>query len=343
MKLSRFYIYTHRRDPDGICSGAIMKRYCEKNNFENMLDFASYGPPFEETLDDMKSIPPNSKIVFADFSIDEEQVEKTYSVFSELLKNECEIYWYDHHNWNRKAEKVSKMLTKFVLDKSLCGAELVQKEYMPKDRVSLALAKIARDHDIDVWKYNVPRPSYALTFPLSDIITYYNYLGREDRSFRRKLLNELVNFLANSKPKQLLRSSSKKPHLNHKLENDLEFYTKEKALKLKECLNTSILYNIKNYKVVLGRADEMLPSSDTGRYLLSNTDADLSVVVYPKGTLSFRRNNPTILCDEIARVFGGGGHEAAAGAHLNYELKSEEDFEKARSEIIKKLRNYLRN
>ncbi len=340
---TKTFVYSHRRDPDGICSAAILKRHLGN---EGVIDFIDFDPVSElmDTFKEMEGLQKNSTIIIADFSVDPGVWNRVEPILKNLKeKNGCKIEWSDHHKWDEGLLKEMGRYAEMNVAKSTesCGAELVYKKYMKGDKVSEALAKVGRDHDIDAWLHKPPKPAYALTFPLADLIIYRNYMAGGDRAGRRKLLNELVDKLAEASEEKLLNTDfGKSPFWDPEMEKEWKGYKKWEAEKFEECSRTADVMTAGKYKYVLGRPDDLLSTSMSSSRLLEKfTDADFSIVVYGDGKMSMRRRNGEIKCNEIAALFGGAGHEYAAGGRMEFPVKKEEDYQKAKSVIAGRVAN----
>lgn len=74
-----------------------------------------------------------------------------------------------------------------------------------------------------------------------------------------------------------------------------------------------------NHLIGVVFADQYI--SELGHVLCeANPLLDFVAIINPKGTVSFRSINPFIDLSEIALRYGGGGHTAAAGCPLTYDL-----------------------
>lgn len=338
------FVYSHRRDPDGICSAAILKRHLGS---DGEIDFIDYDPVSElmDTFKEMEGLPKNSTIIIADFGVDPNVWEQVEPIIKNLKeKNGCKIEWSDHHKWDEGLLKEMEKYAEMNVVKSMeaCGAELVYKKYMKGDKPSEALAKVGRDHDIDAWTRKPPKPAYALTFPLADLITYYNWLGVENRPKRRELLGRLADKLAKAPEEKLLNTDFGRPFWDAEMEHDLKEYEKVKEKKLDEFLGNAEVLGAGKYNFVLGRPDVLLSTSVAGDKILEKFDkADFAVIVYEDGKMSMRRRNGEIKCNEIAALFGGAGHEYAAGGRMGFPVKSKEDYQRAKSEIAGRISRAL--
>lgn len=333
------FAYTHRVDCDGICSAAILKRYIRKEGLKGTIDFINYEPQSEarEIFGKIGELGGGSAVIIADFGYDDILSDLAERSFKKLKDRGGRIVWLDHHKWDEGGLKRLSQFAEIKLARSdeFCGAELVYREYMKDDGVSEALAKLGRDADIDAWRTNPPKPAYALTKPISNLITYYNYLGDGDHEKQWALLSELVDKLADATASQILSNGFDKPLWDEKLESDYRKYIILELYKLEECLSDAEVFSSGGYRCAVSLADDVISTTIAGNSLISRYNADLSLVFYRNGKLGVRRNNSRldIKCNEIAKLFGGGGHEYAAGGHLNLEIKNAADKSRAKSEI----------
>ncbi len=336
MKVS---VYTHRVDCDGICSAAILKRYIEKENFEGRIDFINYDPPGElaEIFKEIGDLDSEATAIIADFGCSGGIESLAETAFRKLKSKGGNIVWLDHHKWDDGGRQNLSRFAKIRLSGSreFCGAELSYLEYMKDDKISEALAKLGRDADIDMWKTDPPSPTYALTLPIGNIITYYNYLGGKDREKRRKLLSSLVDKLSKVSLQQILNKDFKQPLWDKDLENDWEKYRGLEVSKLEECLSTAETFKSGSYSCSIGFADDIISSSLACGSLLTKGNTQIAFAFHQDGRLSIRRDNSRldIKCNKIAKLFGGGGHEYAAGGNLGMEIQNTEDISKAKELI----------
>ncbi len=333
-------VYTHRIDCDGICSAAILKRYIEKEHLEGKIDFINYDPIGElaQIFEEIGDLDGDSNVIIADFGYNNYVESLAEAAFKKLKSKGGNIVWLDHHKWEESGKQKLSNLAKIRLSRSneFCGAELSYLEYMKDDKTSEALAKLGRDADLDMWKTNPPSATYALTLPVGNLITYYNYLGGKDRGKRRRLLLGLVDKLSSASLQQILNKDFKQPLWDKDLENDWKKYRELEVSKLEECLSTAETFKSGSYSCSIGFADEIISSTLAGISLLNKDKTQIAFVFYQDGRLSVRRDDskPEIKCNDIAKLFNGGGHEYAAGGNLGMEIQTPEDISKAK-ELIK--------
>jgi oligoribonuclease NrnB/cAMP/cGMP phosphodiesterase (DHH superfamily) len=332
-------VYTHRIDCDGICSAAILKRYLEKENLEGRIDFINYDPVGEltQTFSGIGELDGDSTVIIADFGYNSLVETLAEAAFKKLKSKGGKIVWLDHHKWEDSGKQKLSDFAKIRLSRSdeFCGAELSYLEYMKDENISEALAKLGRDADLEMWKTNPPSATYALTLPVENLITYYNYLGGKDMEKRRQLLLGLVDKLSKASLQQILNKDFKQPLWDKELKRDWEKYRELEVSKLEECLLNSETFKVGTYNCAVGLADDIISSTLACRSLLNKYNTQIAFVFYQDGRLSVRRDDSRkdIKCNEIAKLFNGGGHEYAAGGNAGIEIKNTEDIAKVKELI----------
>lgn len=338
------FVYTHRVDCDGMCSAAILKRYISKKKSEGKIGFIDYGEAAEKAFSEIESLGKDSDVIIADFGCDKDLLKTAEKAITSLNTNGGSLTWLDHHKWDESAVKKISPMAKVRLSKSdeFCGAELSYLEYMKDDSLSQSLAKVGRDSDIDMWKTSPPSPKYAITQPLADLITYYNYLGRDDENKRNDLLLSIVDKLADAPSDVILSKDTAHPFWDALMEEGYREYKTLESSKLEDCLKKANTFNAGGHSYVMSFADRLLSSTTAGNALLREYDTDVAIVLRDTGVLSFRRNNGTkdVKCDGLAKLFGGGGHEFAAGGRLEYGITDEASKNRAEKEIESRIRSY---
>jgi oligoribonuclease NrnB/cAMP/cGMP phosphodiesterase (DHH superfamily) len=312
MQMENLCIFTHKRDLDGICSAAILKRYAKMHGIKHTIELIDYHP-LGKLLRKFKKIGKLKGwfVIIADFCLNESVAKSSVSILS---KSGCKIFWYDHHRWNKNVKNmVKKIVEKLVINRKLCAAEIVQKFYM-NDEVSKRLAEMARDQDFYIRKNRV-------ACKLSDLITYYDFLEEG------KLL-------------ALIQKFSEGIFWEKSLEKEWKKYKKIKEVKLKELSKTTILRNLHRYKIGFAFVENFLSGSDACQYLLKKFGVDLAFAIFKNGKVSIRRMNKRIKCNEIGKLLGGGGHEFAAGASIN-RLKNKREYKNVVKKIVKLLEKHV--
>ncbi|MEM3832788.1 MAG: DHH family phosphoesterase [Thermoprotei archaeon] len=294
------YIFSHRKDCDGIMSAAVYLR----NNKETKIYFTNYGD--EEALRMIKimkeasHINENGNIIISDIGINRSTSPIIIEELKELKQKGWNIIWVDHHQWpDDLKHEVSKYAT-LIIDTTKCATEIMNIIFC-NDEICNMLASIARDSDFHL---NL----YTITELLKDIIAYYNYLKNDE------LLVQLTHKL------------SQGIFWDYTMQKEREKYIIEKKDAIKKLSSNIITSTIKGYKIAIGFAHDLLASSDALDVIDQKTNADISIVVHEKGTLTIKKREGTnILCNKIAEYFNGGGHKFIAGGRLPLEIISKDD------------------
>ncbi len=335
-----WYIYTHKKDLDGITSAAIMQRYLDKNKIAGHIDFIDYSPLEElmEIFAGVTKIPKDSTLVLVDFGANKTMESTALKAFEELHDKNVKIYWLDHHTWDTKFKDALSKYAEITISgsKEHCGAELTYAKFMHDDSISEGLAKLGRDADLDMWEKQPPFPNFGLTECLGNVITYYNYISRGDIRKRQELLFYIVKKLSTASLERILTKDFKNPFLDERLKEDYFAYKRLEESELRKCVDSAENVKFGKYKVVLGFAEPIISTTISGRNLISRYNADVAIVLSEYGSFGIRRSNERIEvdCGAIARLFNGGGHVFAAGGELGFKIKNKEDLEKAK-ELIK--------
>ncbi len=344
----KMFVYTHRIDCDGLCSAAILKRYMDSKGIDGNIDFINYDPPedLERIFRNISEMNGDSEVIIADFGYNDNLKDYADSCIKKFSSNGGKLAWLDHHKWDNTFLENLRKHADITLAKSdeLCGAELVYNRYMKGDDVSEAIAKIGRDSDIDEWKTSPPKAKYSLTDPLGSLITYYNYLGTDNKTERRDLLMSIVDKLSTASLDDILSTDFDGPLFDGKLERDWNEYKHLSELKMKECIDNATEFSVGGDRYVVGFSDRILSSSYSGNGLIRQYNADVSIVFHNDGGMSFRRssNNSAIKCDRLANLFEGGGHEYASGGRMHIRIKDDKDISEAKKLIERTIRNFYK-
>ncbi len=303
-------VFTHSRALDGVASAAILARYLEGQGREVKVDFIDYVTQYED-LDRMRTLG-DTDIYIADFAFDDAE---QYAVFDEIEANGNRVaYWNDHHPHK---DGVNEAITRYAEIADLrgprphCGAEIAQQRYLPNDTVARELAELA--HDNDFWERNIENAN-----KLADVIA-----SGYDK-------NKLVSYLKHGET------------WNPELEQAWKAYDTKRNDAYDRLSEKAEVTEYGMTSCVISLADEMLATSDAGDYLLNKYDTEMSITLYRDGRMAFRRaEGGTVDLTEVARMFGGGGHPYAAGAHFDEEIQDDTAYAYARDKVDTKLSEYF--
>ncbi len=269
-----------------------------RSNKEAKIYFTNYGE--EETFKMVKvmkevSYTSNGNIIISDIGINRSTSPIIIEELKELKQRGWSVVWVDHHQWPDDLKHEISKYARLIIDTSKCATEIMSATFC-NDEICRELASIARDSDFHL---NL----YVITELLKDIIAYYNYLKNDD------LLVQLAQKLAQG------------IFWDYTMQKEWEQYIMEKKDAIKKLSSNIITSTIKGYKIAIGFAHDLLASSDALDVIDQKTNADISIIVHEKGTLTIKRREGTnILCNKIAEYFNGGGHQFIAGGKLPPEI-----------------------
>jgi oligoribonuclease NrnB/cAMP/cGMP phosphodiesterase (DHH superfamily) len=291
-----------------------------RSNKETKVYFTNYGE--EETFKMVKAMKEISytsehgNIIISDIGVNRSTSPIIIEELKELKQKGWNIIWVDHHQWPDDLKHEMSKYAKLIIDTSKCATEIMNITFC-NDEICNMLASIARDSDFHL---NL----YTITELLKDIIAYYNYLKNDE------LLVQLAQKLAQG------------IFWDYTMQKEWEQYIIEKNDAIKKLSSNIITSTIKEYKIAIGFAHDLLASSDALDVIDQKTNADISIIVHEKGTLTIKRREGTnILCNKIAEYFNGGGHQFIAGGRLPPEIISKSDRNEWLQYILAKIEEAL--
>lgn len=299
-------IATHIADLDGIGSSAVLQRAFPEAEVY-FLDYNDCYGTFKEIIDSGAD-----EIYLADFNFGEGNMDSM-----ELLESaDVDIYWYDHHRWNPEMrERTERIAKELVVDYSKCGAELVFERFLPQDKIAKKIASFAHSTDFGGRLKEAQKISDVISANSGDV----------------KFLKSLSRDISNGK------------YWSSELNAVREDYMKKKALETEKSVKNAVfysaLYGEEELEIAFTRADRCLKGGYVGSKLSDSYGNDISVVLYPSGSMSFRmakEHEGKYDLSEWARLFGGGGHPNAGGAQYGKEI-DDSNFLEAVDSILKKL------
>lgn len=292
-------LFTHKRDCDGLMSGAI---YLRANPGAKIFFIDYYEEDIERTLrilNEHVSKGLCSSITIADFGPIGRYGEKLIEALINASTKGIKVTWIDHHQWPAHLrERLSKHV-RFYIDISRTSSEIMNMLYGYREHISEYLALIGRDTDLNI--YNEP-----ISRLLTDLIVYYCYLNNHFK------LTELVYKLSRGVLWDVDTALDYKEYVVHK------------GKAISELSSSIREFLIGNYCIRIGLASKLVPYNE-GLDIIMKDVADIGVIVYDDGSLILRRKEGIkIKCNEIAALFGGGGHEYVGGGLIPKSVKSEE-------------------
>jgi len=316
-------ILAHRSDLDGLASHAILRRYLMKKGKEPrhvLVEYSTVKPIFEDLEHE---ITEQTEIYVADFNINKAVFDEIIALIICLIERGCKIYWYDHHRWEGREKKLAEIVDEILVDRSKCGAKIVQEHFMKTDKISKHLATVANDYDL--WKRKIPK-SIKLSI------------------FIKQLLNKRN---ADAQLLKLIKEFAEGKIFSKKQEKEYEKILPEYKKEIKHLLVKSEEHKLTENRLLLivFNKGNIVSNSELGEEIKKHREekekppVDILAMVNPKGEVSFRKHKGDIPVNEIAEELpgGGGGHPAAAGGFLEYTKKEKKEAEKGNYSKLEKI------
>ncbi|MEM4239776.1 MAG: DHHA1 domain-containing protein [Candidatus Woesearchaeota archaeon] len=315
------YVVYCSQQLDGIAAAAILFRAARLTGHEVRLGGILNFENADEQFSAMQNLS-GDLIFILDFLPDNIQAfEQKLSAIT--VRNRI-AYWNSHHP---HSEADGAILSRHahtvdlsgplhyapVPKEKTCAAEIAQKKFLPNDSVARELAKIA--HDIEFWERTDNR-----AVQLADLIA------------------------SGFEPKELVDILSRGILWSERFEQLRQEYLGKKQHAMQDIIAHLAVRNILGYNFGFSLAQSILPSSDAGQHILdTHSGVDVSVVLYRNGRISFRKRDTCNLnLAEIAKLFGGGGHNYAAGARLaQHQSITRENFDNVLFELDQQLKTHL--
>lgn len=303
-------IFSHAQDMDGVASAAIMSRYLESQGKEVEVDFINYGT-VKKDVGRMKELE-NTDIYVLDFHFDDME---TFKDLDEVLERGNKVaYWGDHHPLTpelKTAHERYAALTDLISPSERCAAEIAKDRYAPTDPIAQKLAQYAHDQD----------------FYEKEIDT----------------ANKVSDLISSNYDKQKLVSMMKQGETwNDELEETWQKYDDKRQEGYQKMDEKVKVFNYGDVSCAVSIKEPYLSGSDAGNHLLDKYNTDMIAVMSPSGVMSLRRSEDcTVDLGEVAQMFNGGGHAYAAGAKLDFKVKTDEAYARALETIDGRLTEYF--
>lgn len=223
-------------------------------------------------------------------------------------KNNCKIAYWNCHQKSEREDFAIKHSLKFQRTNT-CAAQATWEEFLVQDKISQQITTLAAD--IELWQNT------------------------------KELSTKLNNLIAsNYDTHKIVQHLAQGIFWTEEFEQALKDYVDKKEKMLRQMMKSILIKKCLDINFAYVLASNFLLSSEAGQNVLEkHKAADIAVILYPDGRITFRRkDNITLNLVDIAKLFNGGGHEFAAGAKLNFEIKKEN-----LNEIITKLDQEIKN
>jgi oligoribonuclease NrnB/cAMP/cGMP phosphodiesterase (DHH superfamily) len=224
------------------------------------------------------------------------------------------IVWIDHHEPEVDVQSLPANLELRLDSSSPSAVLLVQKYFGLNDEISQKITELGTK--ADTWKINSEVQEWI------DLLDMYLYFKLNRWRLIRKLAEGHFEIKGSLKRK-------------------LEEFKKIKENEIHFLLEHTVVRKVKGHLVAIGLAHSIPSASESADVLLKNTNSEIQIVIKTGGFISFRRS-PTSQVNllQLARLFGGGGHEKSAGGRLGREVIPE-NFIKVAEEIFEKISEVL--
>lgn len=328
-----YVIISHRKDLDGLASAALSLRYVVKHKRSpytiSLKDYTDEELVVEEKFLDLQ----NCKFIITDLSTNIPRLELILEKFRTLKSWNNEICWFDHHPSTEVIRSSLAAVVDFLdlRSSSTVASEITYQNLFVRnglyDSHALLLSKLGRDSDLLELKYGV-------TSKLMSMIDFSNYLDRGSIISPRLLA--IVLQLA------FPRIEADEDGIVEPYQNGLiEQYETLKTRERKRILADSELFQAGKHTVVLFSFPQLFSGTQASMIVLDHFKADVSIGISDSGEGSVRRSVEDISCRRIAELFGGGGHDFAAGFPTEKGNMSEPELaqykEKVKKAVIKLL------
>ena len=300
-------LVTHN-DLDGISPIILLNLSKEKFEYKS-IDIADVDRTFDE-LFESGDINKYNQLYVVDLTL-------TEHVYDLLTKEKRNVLVFDHHESHKFANKYDFVNVTVDINGVLtCGTELFYL-YLLKKYPSIydnnkikEFVKLVREKDTYVFTSEMPKELELLQL----------FYGRNQfiKLFTKRLRSkkEVFNF-----------TTFEKRYLEV-IEDDRKRYIRSKALSMKK-------YVVKDKKFGIVFADKY--KDDVGNELaIKNPDLDGILIINMAKSISYRTIKSDINLNEFASVYGGGGHQKAAGSFIT--TKDREAFLKYYFKDIKEIK-----
>jgi oligoribonuclease NrnB/cAMP/cGMP phosphodiesterase (DHH superfamily) len=322
-----YALISHRKDLDGISSAALSLRYVVKHKRQpyvlSLKDYTDEDAVVEEKYLNLR----DSRFIITDLSTNVPNIELILKKFKAIKSRKNEISWFDHHP---SSEQIRSALSTVVdlLDlrpSSTVASEITYQDLYVRNGIddahALLLSKLGRDSDLLELKYPV-------TSKLMSMIDYSNYLDRGSIIFPR--LIQIVLQLA------FPRTEADEDGIIETYQTGfIKEYEELKTKERRKILADSELFHAGGHSVVLFRFPGLFSGTQASMMVLDHFKADVSIGLSDSGEGSVRRTVEDVSCRKIAELFGGGGHDFAAGFPSEGGKVSGPEFEEYKGKVKK--------
>jgi len=278
-------LITHANCSDGTTCALLAKDYCNDRGVDLKIIFAKYGN--EESI--INDIPANSNVVFADFTMSLESMNRVEELTNSLVV-------LDHH---KTAEAVLKNKNYAIFNMDKCGAMLIHDWLYGLDKCTPKLVDYVCDRDLWKFEYSNTQPFSAgyRTYKVSDLLKEPGKILR-GLEFTNKCIS-IGEVLTNA---QVSKTTS---IVGRTQDSDIVTFITSYGKHRAWCINNSEYISETGNELAKKQREDGLVYNTSAQYFITNTDIVFSL-----------RSVEDVDVSIIAKSFGGGGHKAASGLSI---------------------------
>ena len=278
----------HHNDFDGIMGAVALYRLHSDEDFKS---FPTSRRKFLETF--KKAIKEGPNLLYVvDIGPNESELDEIEAL---LREKNFELVWMDHHKWSDKILETLSKYGEVIYDRSTCGAGLAARYAKEKgaDLCSCCEELVELSCDIDLWIRKDPRSEKMSVA-----------LGNE--RWRPYLIEKLWRCVGWDKD----------------WEEAYEETINEMKEFLERVLDKAVTLKVDDIEAIIVpiTRKQIAWVSFLAEFLRQRKPYDVIIFESDVGSLHMRRGSEKVDLSELAKLLGGGGHPAAAGASLNYSV-----------------------
>ncbi|MGC9208408.1 MAG: DHHA1 domain-containing protein [Nitrososphaeria archaeon] len=312
-------IISHSADLDGVSSAALLIRKFMESGEPYLVYLRDYSDGEEVYPTEITRIP-DVRVYIADVSTHLKHID---AVVNRIKLTKGRVEWTDHHETTEEIKRtlISAGVELYHDKDSGSASVLVEKRYELRGEIYRQIADAGFQADTLKIKDDYVKA-------LVDLIDYFNYL---EKRIPRVRLERLAVQIAIKGPSEVVKEDDYVELLKH--------YRDLKQKALEEVLETVRIYDLHGYKLAIAYATSLVSGTQAASKLEENVSADLYLIIKDEGGMSFRRSKACrVNLVPLANIFGGGGHEYAAGADLGRTVARDE-FNRVADEVYERIRS----
>lgn len=293
---NHLFIVTHT-DLDGAGAAAAALRITGRKVDEATIVFAEPYNLDRKLGELVDHVSQGDLTVIADLGVNKQVFNGIVDSVRKIAEAGARVEWYDHHVWSdEEVAALREAGALVVVDRSTCATGVVARHMARfrgvNDEFLTELEAAVCAADLWRWDHHMAPKLFRVAG------------DRGDEEWKRKLIEKLASGVL----------------WDEELEAKLEEYVNEELSGFNKVLSTVYVGRVDGYTVAVAYKRVKGPpgSSMIGASLLSRYDSDVAGIVRGDGGLSLRSRRVNV--QVIAKLLGGGGHPAAAGAKIGIPL-----------------------